>query len=420
MFIKRDIVERIMSQSGKSRDEVVKLIQEAKKRKEASKSWADYDPDEPFDPSDYPEFFTKRKLNLPPKINTVIGRIDNPILHNKDELYHILIKHLEQYHPEYTKGENLDSTLQHTLLYLQELNNNVPLPNNFKQSIIRFIEQFKPQQQTLESKPTVNIDIHLPDIHQPTPTISEELLTQYIKNIINEHTDILHILTPRHVIKLLEGIFHTNLQNYKAFIKQTIKENLPQTPRAPTPRAPTPRAPTPQAPTPLSQTIMEELFGQSPKEREVEEDIEIERKSPKQRKSKVKSTKRVKKSKSVKRKSVKKSKSVKRKSVKKSKSVKRKSVKKSKSKKRKSVKKSKSKKSKSVKRKSKKSKSVKRKSKKSKSKKSKSVKRKSKKSKSKKSKSVKRKSKKSKSVKRKSKKSKSVKKSKSKKTKSKK
>ena len=431
MFIKRDLVERIMSQSGKTREEVVKLIQEAqeaKKLKEASKSWADYDPDEPFNPSDYPEFFQKRKQNIPPKIDTNIPRIENPILNNKDELYHILIKHLEENHPEYTKGENLDNILQHTLSYLQELNNNNPLPMPFKKTIQRFISQFKPTPFSSKHIP-FDIDFKIPDIHQQPQQVSEELLEKHIKEIIKEYKDMLDILTPKHVIKLLEGILHTDLQNYKTFIKQTIKNNLPKSPIA-IQEKPSPK---------IQQINMEELFGPpSPQE----EEINIEPRSPKAKSPKAKSVKRksVKKSKSVKRKSVKKSKS-KRKSVKKSKSkksksVKRKSVKKSKSK-RKSVKKSKSVKRKSVKRKSvKKSKSVKRKSvKKSKSKKAKSVKRKSvKKSKSVKRKSVKKskskrksvkksKSKKAKSVKRKSvkkskSKRKSVKKSKSKKAKS--
>jgi hypothetical protein len=409
-----------MSQSGKTREEVVKLIQEAqeaKKLKEASKSWADYDPDEPFNPSDYPEFFQKRKQNIPPKIDTNIPRIENPILNNKDELYHILIKHLEENHPEYTKGENLDNILQHTLSYLQELNNNNPLPMPFKKTIQRFISQFKPTPFSSKHIP-FDIDFKIPDIHQQPQQVSEELLEKHIKEIIKEYKDMLDILTPKHVIKLLEGILHTDLQNYKTFIKQTIKNNLPKSPIA-IQEKPSPK---------IQQINMEELFGPpSPQE----EEINIEPRSPKAKSPKAKSPKakspkaKSPKAKSVKRKSVKKSKSVKRKSVKKSKS-KRKSVKKSKSKKSKSVKRKSVKKSKSKRKSVKKSKSVKRKSVKRKSvKKSKSVKRKSvKKSKSKKAKSVKRKSvKKSKSVKRKSvkkskSKRKSVKKSKSKKAKS--
>jgi hypothetical protein len=400
-----------MSQSGKTREEVLKLIQEAqeaKKQKEASKSWADYDPDEPFNPSDYPEFFQKRKQNIPPKIDTNIPRIENPILNNKDELYHILIKHLEENHPEYTKGENLDNILKHTLSYLQELNNNNPLPIPFKKTIHRFIFQFKPTAFSTKHIP-FDIDFKIPDIHQQPQQVSEELLEKHIKEIIKEYKDMLDILTPKHVIKLLEGILHTDLQNYKTFIKQTIKNNLPKSPIA-IQEKPSPK---------IQQINMEELFGPpSPQEEEI--NIEPKAKSPKAKSPKAKSPKakspkakspkaKSPKAKSPKakskRKSVKKSKSVKRKSVKKSKSkksksVKRKSVKKSKSK-RKSVKKSKSKKSKSVKRKSvKKSKSKRKSVKKSKSKKAKSVKRKSvKKSKSKKAKSVKKSKSKRKSVK---------------------
>jgi hypothetical protein len=409
-----------MTQSGKSKEEVIAMIKEAKKRKEASKSWADYDPNEPFDPSDLDfdfDFLPKRKTNIPPPIDTNInkGRIDNPILNDKDEVYNLISKQLPQ------------NNLEQILTYLQEINNNVQLPISFKNAVKRFVEQFNRIDETTNSfvpQITLAIDINLPDIDQQQTEISEDILAKHIKDIMKEHSDILDILTTRHVIKLLEGRLNTNLQQYKPFIKKTISENIPKEPK------PQPK------PQPEPQPSMEDLFGpESPSPKD--EEIEIEppkRKSPKQKsKSKSKSPKRksVKKSKSTKRKSVKKSKSKKAKSVKrsKSKSKKAKSVKKSKSKKAKSVKRSKSKskkaksvkKSKSVKRKSvKKAKSKKAKSvKKSKSKKAKSVKRKSvKKSKSKKAKSVKRsksKSKKAKSVK-KSKKAKSVKKSKSKKS----
>ncbi|MEY3422317.1 MAG: terminal domain [Bacteroidota bacterium] len=356
-----------MTQSGKSEEEVIKLIKEAKQKKEASKSWADYDPNEPFDPSDIPEFadfLPKRIKNKPPKIDTDVGKIVNPILHDKNELYNTLIQHLEIHHPDYHSGHNLDKALEHTLSYLQELNNNTKLPPAFIKSIERFIYQFKPSE-TTQLPPTTDDNISLPDVHDHTPTVSEDVLIQHIKDIIHEHRDILDILTTRHIIKLLEGKLHTNLTDYKSFIKQTIKENIPQ---APSPKQPTPK--------PSPKINMEELFGTpSPQPEEIEIEPPKPKKSPKSPKAK-----KAKKSKSVKRKSVKKSK---RKSVKKSKSVKRKSVKKSKSVKRKSVKKSKKAK------KSKKSKSVKRKSvkKSKKSKKSKSVKRKSVK-KSKKSKSV--------------------------------
>jgi hypothetical protein len=447
-----------MTQSGKSKEEVIAMIKEAKRRKEASKSWADYDPNEPFDPSDLDfdfDFLPKRKINIPPPIDTNLnkGKIDNPILNDKDELYNLISKQLPQ------------NNLEQILNYLQEINNNVQLPISFKNAVKRFVEQFNTIDETTNSfvpHITLAIDINLPDIDEQQTEISEDILAKHIKDIMKEHLDVLDILTTRHVIKLLEARLNTNLQQYKPFIKKTISENIPKEPK-------------PQ-PKPEPQPSMEDLFGpESPSPKD--EEIEIEppkrkspkqkskskspkRKSPKQKSKKSKSPKRKsvkksksKKSKSPKRKSVKKSKSkksksVKRKSVKKSKkaksvkkskSVKRKSVKKSKkaksvkkskSVKRKSVKKSKSKKAKSVKRSKskskkaksvKKSKSVKRKSvKKSKSKKAKSVKRKSvKKSKSKKAKSVKRKSvkksKKAKSVK-KSKKAKSVKKSKSKKS----
>jgi hypothetical protein len=390
MFIKRDLVKRIMSQSGKTKEEVINLIQEAKNRKEATKSWADYESDEPFDTSDFPEFFKKRKQNIPPNINTNIPRIDNPILNNKDDLYHILIKYLEQYHQEYTKGENLDNILQHTLSYLQEVNNNTPLPLPFKKTIQRFIFQFKPTQFTTKNIP-FDIDFKIPDIYQPPQQLSEELLQTHIKEIIKEYKDMLNILTPKHVIKLLEGILHTNLDKYKTFIKQTIKNNLPKTPIQ---EKYLPK---------IQQINIDELFG-TPSPQEEEINIESPKtKSPKSKKSK--STKA--KSTKSKRKSVKKTKS-KRKSVKKTKS-KRKSVKKSKSK-RKSVKKSKSK-QKSVKKSKSKRKSVK----KSKSKRKSVKKSKSKRKSVKKSKSNRKSIKKAKSVK----KTKSVKKSKSvKKTKS--
>jgi len=412
-----------MTQSGKSKEEVIAMIKEAKKRKEASKSWADYDPNEPFDPSDFDLDFLlpKRKTNIPPPIDTNInkGRIDNPILNDKDEVYNLISKQLPQ------------NNLEQILTYLQEINNNVQLPISFKNTVKRFVEQFNTIDETTNSfvpQITLAIDINLPDIDEQQTEISEDILAKHIKDIMKEHSDVLDILTTRHVIKLLEARLNTNLQQYKPFIKKTILENIPQKPKP----QPKPHQPEPS---------MEDLFGpESPSPKDEEIEIEPPKRKSQKQKSKSKSPKR----KSVKKSKSKKSKSPKRKSVKKSKSKKSKSVKKSKSKskskKAKSVKKSKSvkRKSKSVKRKSvkkskkaksvKKSKSVKRKSvKKSKSKKAKSVKRKSKKAKSvKKSKSVKRKSKKaksvkkSKSVKRKSKKAKSIKKSKSVKRKSKK
>jgi hypothetical protein len=307
-----------MVQSGKSRDEIVKLIEKAKKIKESkeiSKDWADYDLNEPFNPSDYPTFFQNSKKNIPPKINTDIGKIYNQSLNNKDELYNILIEHLQTYHPEYIKGENLDNILQHTLSYLQELNNNITLPTSFKKTIQRFIFQFKPTSFATKYTP-LDIDIKLPNIHQQTQQVSEKLLEKHIKEIIKEYNDMLDILTPKYVIKLLEGLLYTNLDEYKSFIKQTIKNNLPQTPIQ-------------EKPLPKVQQINIDKIFNTIYPQENETHIE----------PKPSITNSVKKSKSVKRKS-KKSKSVKRKS-KKSKS-KRKSVKKSKSK-RKSVKKSKSK-----------------------------------------------------------------------------
>ena len=330
-----------MTQSGKSEEDVIKLIKEAKKQKEASKSWADYDPNEPFDPSDIPEFYDilpKRIKNKPPQINTNVGKILNPVLYDKNELYNILMQHLNIHHPEYSTGQNLDKILEHTLNYLQELNNNTQLPQTFINSIKRFIYQFKPSQPEPTVQTTSDI-VHLPDIHDQPHTVTEDILTKHIQEIIKEHSDILDFLTTRHVMKILEGKLHTNLHDYKSFIKQTIKENLPKTP---SPKLPSPKLPSPKI-------SMEELFGTPTPSPKVEEEIEIEPpKSPKRKSKQPKS--KSKKAKSVKRKSVKKSKSVKRKSVKKSKSKKAKSVKKSKSKskkaksvKRKSVKKSKSK-----------------------------------------------------------------------------
>ena len=430
MFINRGLVERVMTQSGKPREEVVKLLQEARQRKKLS-----IIADTPVIPNP----FQKLKIHIPPKIDTTAAIIQNPHLDNKNELYHILITHLELNHPEYTKGENLDNILQHTLSYLQQLNNNIPLPMYFKKSIHRFIFQFK---LTPFFSTPISFDstFKIPDINQKTPNISEELLVKHIKDILLEYKDVLYMMTPRNVISLLEGMLHTQLDDYKSFIKQTIKNNLPQTPQ--TPQTPNQSIRKEETNANLINLPIQEedLQFELPVQEEIQLELPIETKSKKSKKSKTvkRKSKKSKKSKSVKRKSKKskKSKSVKSKKSKKSKSVKRKSKKskKSKSVKSKKSKKSKSKSKKSVKRKSKKSKkskskskkSVKRKSKKSKKSKSKSkskksVKRKSKKSK--KSKSVKRKSKKSKkskSVKRKSKKSKkskSVKKSKKSKSK---
>ena len=227
MFIEKPLVDRIMAQSGKSREEVVKLIQTAKTQKKPMKNWADYDPDEPVDPTEFPylqNFLeTPKKPNL--KINTNVPRIDNTILNNKDELYKLLVSFLSKNFPDYKTGRNINNTINHTLSYFQELNNNISLPIIFKQSIQRFIEQYKPIQQSTFTPTELDIEIDLPDIQEEEqePRISEELLSKHIKEIINEHRDVLNILTTKNVITLLEGIFHTDLQNYKPFIKKTIK-----------------------------------------------------------------------------------------------------------------------------------------------------------------------------------------------------